>query len=136
MFLLVFPFFLVYLLIVRESGNEGEKKGWETLIGCFLQAPSWGPGLQPRHVPCLGTEPATLRSVGRPIWCAGQCPICWAIPVRSGFSFVWNHKYVSWYTWWYFISFFWKNMKGILLILLPCMLFDVKTLDFRLTKFE
>ena len=33
----------------------------------------WGPGLQPRHVPWLGIEPATL-------WFAGQSLIRWATP--------------------------------------------------------
>ena len=28
--------------------------------GCLLRGLHWGPGLQPRHVPWLGIEPATL----------------------------------------------------------------------------
>ena len=30
------------------------------MCGCLLCTPYWGPGLQPRHVPWLGIEPATL----------------------------------------------------------------------------
>ena len=44
--------------------------------GCLSHAPCWGPGLQPRHVPWLGIEPATL-------WFAGQCSICWATLARA-----------------------------------------------------
>ena len=36
-------------------------RGRETSVcGCLSCGPHWGPGLQPRHVPLLGTEPATL----------------------------------------------------------------------------
>ena len=35
------------------------------LIGCLSHAPSWGPGLQPRHVPRLGVEPAPLWFAAR-----------------------------------------------------------------------
>ena len=30
------------------------------MCGCFLHAPYWGLGLQPRHVPWLGIKPVTL----------------------------------------------------------------------------
>ena len=30
------------------------------MCGCLSSAPYWGPGRQPRHVPSLGVEPATL----------------------------------------------------------------------------
>ena len=59
---------------------EGRKRGRETscervtLIGCLSPAPSWGPGLQPRHVPWPGIEPVTF-------WFAGQHPTYWATPV-------------------------------------------------------
>ena len=46
------------ILIFREGGREKGKCQWE--ISCALLAPSWGPGLQPRHVPWLGIEPATF----------------------------------------------------------------------------
>ena len=47
-----------YLLIFRERGREGEteeENHWcvrETLMSCLSHTPSWGPGLEPRHVPC------------------------------------------------------------------------------------
>ena len=40
-----------------------------------------GPGPQPRHVPWLGTEPATL-------WFAGQHSIYWVTPTRAVFNFL------------------------------------------------
>ena len=43
-------------------------RGWLSL------APYWGPGLQPRHVPWLGTELVTL-------WLEGQYH--WATPARA-----------------------------------------------------
>ena len=49
------------------------------MCGCLLCAPYWGPGPQPRHVPWLGIEPATL-------WFAGQHWIHWATPARA----LWN----------------------------------------------
>ena len=44
--------------------------------GCFSRAPYWGPGPQPRHVPWLGIEPATL-------WFSGRPSIHWATPARA-----------------------------------------------------
>ena len=43
----------LYLFIFRERGREGEKRQCtrETLIRCLSHTPSWGSGLQPRHVP-------------------------------------------------------------------------------------
>ena len=49
------------------------------MCGCLLHAPYLGPGLQPRHVPWLGIEPATL-------WFAGQCSTHWAR--------VWNFSFL------------------------------------------
>ena len=34
------------------------------MCGCLPHAPYWGPGLQPRHVPWLGIEPAAPWSTG------------------------------------------------------------------------
>ena len=52
-------FFLrFYLFIFRERGR-GEKERETSVYGCLSCGPHWGPGLQPRHVPLLGTEPAT-----------------------------------------------------------------------------
>ena len=50
--------FLKILFIFREKGREGERE--TSMCGCLSHAPYWGPGLQPRHVPCLGIKPATL----------------------------------------------------------------------------
>ena len=44
--------------------------------GCLSRVPTWGPGPQPRHVPWLGIEPATLVFTG-------QQSINWATPVRA-----------------------------------------------------
>ena len=41
------------------------------MCGCLSRAPYWGSGSQPRHVPWLGIEPATL-------WFAGPRSIHWA----------------------------------------------------------
>ena len=49
-----------YLFIFRERDKEGET----SLCGCLLQAPYWGPGRQPSHVPQLGIEPVTLWFTG------------------------------------------------------------------------
>ena len=46
------------------------------MCGCLSHAPNWGPGLQPRHVPWLGIEPAT------PCF-AGWHSIHWATPTRT-----------------------------------------------------
>ena len=44
-----------------ERGREG-KRGRETsMCGCLSCAPYRGPGPQPRHVPCLGIEPAAFQ---------------------------------------------------------------------------
>ena len=45
------------------------------MFGCFLCVPYWGPALQPRHVPQLGIEPATL-------WFTSWHSIHWATPAR------------------------------------------------------
>ena len=55
---LFFKIFKFYLFLERR--REGEK-GRETLMcSCLSSVPNWGPGQQPRHVPQLGTESATL----------------------------------------------------------------------------
>ena len=49
-----------FIYLVLERG-EGREKGRETsMCGCLSCGPYWGPGLQPRRVPWLGIEPATL----------------------------------------------------------------------------
>ena len=55
-----------YLFILE--GKVGRNWGRETSVCCCLScAPYWGPGLQPRRVPWLGIEPATLWFTG---WCS------------------------------------------------------------------
>ena len=45
-------FFHKKLLFIFREGKGGRKRGGETsMCGCLSCAPSWGPGLQPRHVP-------------------------------------------------------------------------------------
>ena len=46
------------------------------MCGCLSHTPYWGPGLQPRHVPWLEIEPATL-------WFTGQHSIHWATPAKA-----------------------------------------------------
>ena len=54
----------------RETRRETSM--CETSTDCLLQnAPNWGPSPQPRNVPWLGIEPAT-------VWFAGQHSIHWA----------------------------------------------------------
>ena len=63
------------LFIFREG--EGKERGRETsMYGCLSHAPSWAPGLQPRHVPWLGMETVTL-------WYTDWCSIHWATPARA-----------------------------------------------------
>ena len=68
--------FLLRLYLFLEG-----KGGKETLMcGRLSHTPNWGPGLQPRHVPWLGIELATL-------WFTGWCSIHWATPARADFYF-------------------------------------------------
>ena len=46
----------------RERNIDVQEK--HQLVAPFSHTPSRGPGLQPRHVPWPGTEPATFWSVG------------------------------------------------------------------------
>ena len=58
-------FFLRFYWFIFRKGKRGRKRGKKTLMcGWFSCTPCWGPGLQPRHVPWLGIEPATLWSTG------------------------------------------------------------------------
>ena len=73
---LSFPSFPSFLSLSRE-GKGGTKRGRETaMCGCLSNAPYWGPGPQPRHVPWLGFKLVTL-------WFAVLSSIHWAIPVRT-----------------------------------------------------
>ena len=54
----------MYLFLERREGWR--KRGRETSVcGCVSHMPYWGPGPQPRHVPWLGIEPATLCFPGQ-----------------------------------------------------------------------
>ncbi|EPQ13923.1 Cytokine receptor common subunit gamma [Myotis brandtii] len=60
-------FFKIYFYLF-QGGRERERNindGRESLIGCLLHAPHWGPSPQPGHVPLTGIEPGTLQSVGQ-----------------------------------------------------------------------
>ena len=46
------------------------------MCDCLLHTPTWGPGPQPRHVPWLGIELATL-------WFTDRHSIHWATPARA-----------------------------------------------------
>ena len=56
------------------------KRGREMLM-CkrYINRLPLGPSLQPRHVPWLGIEPATL-------WYTGQHSIHWATPARAAIN--------------------------------------------------
>ena len=47
-----------YLFLEGKGGRKRE--GETSMCGCLSCAPYWGPDLQPRHVPWLGIDPATL----------------------------------------------------------------------------
>ena len=67
----------IYLFLERR---EGRKKARELLMcGCLSHAPSWGPGLWPRHLPWLGIKLATP-------WFTGWRLSHWA--TRAGLSSV------------------------------------------------
>ena len=65
-----------YLHFQRE-GNGGRKRKRETsMCSCLLYTLYWRPGWQPRHVPWLGIEPATL-------WFSGWHWTHRSIPARA-----------------------------------------------------
>ena len=51
------------------------------MCGCLSCVPYWRTDPQPRHVPWLGIEPATL-------WFTGQLSIHWATPARGKLCFL------------------------------------------------
>ena len=67
-----------YLFIFRERERDRERQGERetSMCSCPSCAPYWRPGLQPRHVPWLGIELATL-------YFTVQCSIHWATPARA-----------------------------------------------------
>ena len=80
-------FFKDFIYLFLEKG-EGRVKERERSINMWMPVTCspLGAGPQPRHVPWLGIEPATL-------WFAGQCSIHWAAPARALFSFSTCAKY-------------------------------------------
>ena len=56
-------FYLFYFF--REKRRERGREGENINVWLPLSAPNWGPGLQPRHVPWLGIEPAAFWFKGR-----------------------------------------------------------------------
>ena len=57
------------------------------MCGCLSCGPHWGPGLQPRHVPQLGIEPATL-------WFAARAQSTELHQPGLVFSFKLRHEYI------------------------------------------
>ena len=70
----------IYLFLERGEGRERERK---RNINAWLplEYPLQGPGLQPRHVPWLGIQLATL-------WSASLHSIHWATPARANVLFL------------------------------------------------
>ena len=94
-FLIQYYFLILFFgrfYLFLERGKGGRKRSRETSIcGCLSCAPYWGPGLQPRHVPWLGIQPASLRFVGRH-------SVCWATPARAtSHNFLNNNLKIVWY---------------------------------------
>ena len=69
-------FFKDFIYLFLEKGEGREKERETSMCGCLSCTPNWGPGPQPRHVPCLGIELATL-------WFTGWH---WATPARALFK--------------------------------------------------
>ena len=62
---LSFFFLRFYLFIFRERGKEGERERETSMYDSLSLGPQRRPGLQPRHVPWLGIEPAILWFTAR-----------------------------------------------------------------------
>ena len=58
-----FSFKILFIFRERKRGWKRRRETW--VCGCLLHGPHWGPGLQPRHVPWWGIEPATLWFTAR-----------------------------------------------------------------------
>ena len=87
-------FLFIYLNIVVSREKEGREKEKERNIDVREKHQSVashihsnrGPNLQPRRVPWLGTEPATL-------WSTEQCPTHWATLVRAASRLLHTEKW-------------------------------------------
>ena len=73
--LFFFSFWRFYLFPDRGEGKEKERER-NISVWWPLVHPHLGPGLQPRHVPWLGTKPVT-------IWLAGWHSVHWATSARA-----------------------------------------------------
>ena len=73
----LFYFILRFYLFLEEAKGRRKRRRETSVCACLLRAPYQGPGLQPRHVPWLGIELATL-------WFAGWHSVYWVIPARAG----------------------------------------------------
>ena len=72
---------ILFINFQRERKGR-RKRGRETSVcGCLLCAPNLGPGLQPRRVPWLGIEPASL-------WIAVQLWIHWDTSAWATYIFL------------------------------------------------
>ena len=69
-------YFLDIIYLFLERGREGGREGEKHQCVVFHTHPTGDLDLQPRHVPWLRIEPATL-------WFTGQCSIHWATPSRA-----------------------------------------------------
>ena len=65
MLFFLFFFLRFYLFIFRERGKEGERERETSMYDSLSLGPQRRPGLQPRHVPWLGIEPAILWFTAR-----------------------------------------------------------------------
>ena len=120
-FLYLFKIFKIFYLFIFREGKGGRKRGGETsMCGCLSSAPCWGLGPKPRHVSCLGIEPATL-------WFSGWHLIHWATLARADYIFLEKHVFPHnqnsilllpitleklWQIWWVFCFCFFLNLAS------------------------
>ena len=113
-----FSFFLflkICFIYFQREQKEKRKRGREiSMCGCLSLAPYWGPGLQPRHVPWLGIEWATL-------WFTVCHSIHWSTPARAWWillktcPFCLSSQRTSSWIYWSFELFFYSLCHLILL---------------------